>query len=194
MTEMLFPDLVAAAIVGAAAVDIIPYLCRRAWAATKQSIIDDTAWRVREGAPVYDAAGNVFDVEIVATGNASSSATDDVKTIDGITTTSTGREDVAAVMTEMGPATLSLVRSSQWQKMTGAADEIARELRCAANGLRAALSPCYDCGEIGGLHTADCDEVAMGVTMSGAAMADRGAVPLADARGIKPAGHDGDEE
>lgn len=192
MTDVPFFDLVAAALIGAAVVDTVPYLCRRAWAATCKSIADDTAWRVREGAPIYDSAGNVFDAEVVAAGDASSPVPDDdVKTIHGVTTTSTGREDVAVVMTQMGPVTLSLVRSSHWQKMQGAADDIARELRCAAVKLRHALSPCYDCGEIGGLHTADCDEVAGQVSMGGDDMAACGAVPMVDARGINP---QGDEE
>lgn len=194
MSDLQFFDLVAAAVAGAALVDTVPYLCRRAWAATCKSIADDTAWRVREGAPVYDTAGNVWDGEVVAAGEVAESVPADVKTIHGVTTTSTGREDVAVVMTQMGPVTISLVRSSHWQKMQGAADEIARELRCAANGLRTALSPCYDCGEIGGLHTADCDEAARQVSMGGDEMAARGVVPLADGRAINPQGHDGDEE
>lgn len=194
MTDMLFSDLVAAAIIGCAAVDIIPYLCRRAWAATKQSIVDDTAWRVREGAPVYDTAGNVWEGEIVAAGGEAAAVPDDVKTIHGVTTTSTGREDVAVVMTQMGPVTLSLVRSVHWQKLQGASDDIARELRCAAVALKQALSPCHDCGEIGGLHTQDCHEVAGATAMGGGDMAARGATPMVDAWGINPQGHDGDEE
>lgn len=194
MSDLQFFDLVAAAVAGCAAVDLVPYLCRRAWAATKQSIADDTAWRVREGAPVYDTAGNVWDGEEQALAACTGVAEDVVKDVGGVVTTSTGREDVAVVMTQMGPVTISLVRSSQWQGVAGIADDVARELRCAAAAIKSALSPCYDCGEIGDLHTVDCDEVAGHIAMGGDEMAAHEGMKMVDGRGINPQGHDGDEE
>lgn len=177
---------------GLAVYDMSLYLLRRLCAATKASM--DIDWRLKNDAPLFDTAGNKVEVEEATARQSQLDAMlpplnahelllfgatrkdgaplaradfiNSTSSMHGITTSSTGREDIAVVMTNVGTLTLGLVRNSEWCGINGASEEVAGVLRVLTDEARRQLVPCEDCGGLGGLHSVDCREVEDGVDMS----------------------------
>lgn len=157
--------------IGYFAVAVGERLCRGVVAFTLKTIAEDREWRLREGAPVSEAAEPPLPSRYAA-------AADATKTMHGVTTSSTGDEEVAVVMTELGVVTVSLVRADGWRRVQGVGDEVAAVLRTAAAELRRRLKPCDDCGGVGGVHTSDCSKVSEMLSMTGEEMTERQGVDV----------------
>lgn len=165
----IWPYVVGSAL-GYAAVAAAEKLCHGIVVFTLKTIAEDREWRLREDAPVEIAEPSLpsrFSEAIEAT-----------KTMHGVTTSSTGSEDIAVVMTELGVVTVSLVRAEGWRRVQGVGDEVAAVLRTAADELRRRLKPCDDCGGVGGVHTADCSKVSEMLSMTGEEMMERQGVDV----------------
>lgn len=169
---------------GLAVYDMSLYLLRRVWAVTRASVSMDIDWHLKNDTPLFDTAGNKVEVEEATAKQSQLDAmlfgatckdgapltradfVNPTSSMHDITTSSTGREDVAVVMTDVGTLTLGLVRNSEWCGINGVSEEVAGVLRVLADEARRQLMPCEDCGGLGGLHSVDCREVEDGVDMS----------------------------